>query len=128
MLVASIGIQPNQIAEEKPDAWDGVVALVTKERVVAMGETGLDRHWNYTPFAQQEDYFARHLQLARRQDRAVIIHCREAEADVVRMLREDYDRQRPGARRDALVYGRSGHSGGVCGDGAAHFVCGHGHV
>jgi TatD DNase family protein len=91
-LVASVGLQPNQVAEEKAGAWDEVIALVTKERVVAIGETGLDRHWNYTPFAQQEDYFARHLQLARRHRLAVIIHCREAEADVVRMLGEDYDR------------------------------------
>jgi TatD DNase family protein len=62
---------------------------------VAVGETGLDRHWDYTPFAQQEDYFARHLQLARRHDLAVIIHCREAEVDVVRMLREDFNRNGP---------------------------------
>ena len=63
--------------------------------MVAVGETGLDRHWNYTPFPQQEDYFARHLELARKHQRAVVIHCREAEADVVRMLRDDYDRNGP---------------------------------
>ncbi len=60
--------------------------------MVALGETGLDRYWDYTPFAQQEDYFARHLELARRLQLPVIIHCREAEADIVRMLREDFDR------------------------------------
>ena len=31
--------------------------------MVAVGETGLDRHWDYTPFPQQEDYFARHLEM-----------------------------------------------------------------
>jgi TatD DNase family protein len=62
---------------------------------VAVGETGLDRHWNYTPFAQQEDYFARHLELARKHGLPVVIHCREAEADVVRMLREDFQRHGP---------------------------------
>src|SRR5262249_36853577 len=46
-------------------------------------------------FAQQEDYFARHLELARKHQRAVVIHCREAEADVVRMLRADYERHGP---------------------------------
>jgi TatD DNase family protein len=95
MLAATVGIQPNHVAQAEPGSWDQVVALVTKNRVVAIGETGLDRHWDYTPFAQQENFFARHLQLARRHGLAIVIHCREAEADVVRMLREDYERNGP---------------------------------
>ena len=91
-LFATVGIQPNHVAEAAPDAWDQVLRLVDSEKVVAVGETGLDRHWDYTPFPQQEDFFARHLQLARQKALAVVIHCREAEADVVRMLREDFDR------------------------------------
>lgn len=94
-LRASVGIQPNHVAEAAPAAWDEVVGLVTRPGVVAVGETGLDRHWDNTPFPQQEDYFARHLDLARRHGLAVVIHCREAEADVVRMLREDHDRHGP---------------------------------
>jgi TatD DNase family protein len=94
-LWATIGIQPNHVAESAPGAWDEVVALADREGVVAVGETGLDRHWHYTPFPQQEEFFARHLALARRQRLAVVIHCREAEADVVRMLREDFDRHGP---------------------------------
>ena len=66
--------------------------LVTAAKVVALGETGLDRYWDYTPFALQEDYFARHLDLARKHNLPVVIHCREAEADLVHMLRADYDR------------------------------------
>ena len=95
ILAATVGIQPNNIAQEPADAWDQVVSLVTHPKVVAVGETGLDRHWDYTPFAQQEDYFARHLELARRHHLAVVIHCREAEADVVRMLKEDFERHGP---------------------------------
>jgi TatD DNase family protein len=95
MLVATVGIQPNHVAEAAPDAWDQVLSLVARAGVVAIGETGLDRHWDYTPFAQQEDYFARHLELARRHSLAVVIHCRKAEADAVRMLRADYDRHGP---------------------------------
>jgi TatD DNase family protein len=63
--------------------------------VVGIGETGLDRYWERTPFAQQEDYFARHLELSRQHDKAVVIHCRKAEADVVRMLRADFGRHGP---------------------------------
>jgi TatD DNase family protein len=95
MLAAAVGIQPNHVAEAAPGAWDEVVQLVTRPKVVAVGETGLDRYWDYTPFPRQEDYFARHLELARRHNLAVVIHCREAEADVVRMLREDHTRHGP---------------------------------
>ncbi len=94
-LFATVGIQPNHVAQAASGDWDEVVRLVTAARVVAVGETGLDRHWDDTPFPQQEDYFARHLELARKHDRAVVIHCRKAEADVVRMLRADYDRHGP---------------------------------
>jgi TatD DNase family protein len=95
MLVATVGIQPNHVAEAAPNAWDQVCRLASSPEVVAIGETGLDRHWDFTPFAQQEDYFARHLELARQTQRAVVIHCREAEADVVRMLREQFERHGP---------------------------------
>jgi TatD DNase family protein len=92
MLRATVGIQPNHVAEASATAWDEVVALSSRPEVVALGETGLDRYWDRTPFAQQEDYFARHLELARKLDRAVVIHCREAEADTVRMLRAEFDK------------------------------------
>lgn len=95
ILRATVGIQPNHVAEVSPTAWDEVVALSNRPEVVGLGETGLDRYWDRTPFAMQEDYFARHLELARKLDRAVVIHCREAEADTVRMLRADFDKHGP---------------------------------
>jgi len=95
LLSATVGIQPNHVAEAAADAWDQVVRLVSRPQVVALGETGLDRHWDFTPFPQQEDYFARHLALARTHALPVVIHCRKAEADVVRMLREDFERHGP---------------------------------
>lgn len=94
-LRATVGIQPNHVAAAAPDAWDEVLRLADDPTVVAFGETGLDRHWDKTPFAQQEDFFARHLELARRKNRAVVVHCREAEADTVRMLRADHERHGP---------------------------------
>ncbi len=95
MLFATVGIQPNHVAEAGPGDWDEVVRLVAQPKVVALGETGLDRHWSHTPFPEQEDYFARHLELARKHELPVVIHCREAEAEVVRMLREDFKRHGP---------------------------------
>jgi TatD DNase family protein len=94
-VFAAVGIQPNHAAEAAPADWGEVAALAEAAKVVAVGETGLDRHWDFTPFAVQEDYFARHLGLARRLGLPVVIHCREAEDDVVRMLRDDCDRHGP---------------------------------
>jgi TatD DNase family protein len=86
-LYAAVGIQPNYAAAAAAGDWDRVVALAGRPRVVAIGETGLDRYWDYTPFDIQQDYFDRHLRLARERDLPVIIHCREAEADLLPMLR-----------------------------------------
>lgn len=88
MLYAAVGIQPNSCAEAAPDDWDRVTALVGDRRVVAIGETGLDRHWDFTPFDVQQDYFDRHLRLAQARDLPVVIHCREAQADLMPMLRQ----------------------------------------
>lgn len=95
LLRATVGIQPNHVAEASPSAWDEVAALAQRPEIVALGETGLDRYWDRAPFPMQEDYFARHLALARQLDRAVVIHCRDAEADTLRMLRAEYDRHGP---------------------------------
>jgi TatD DNase family protein len=94
-IFAAVGIQPNSAAEAKTTDWDGILAMAEDAKVLALGETGLDRYWDKTPFAMQEDYFARHLALSRKLNKPVVIHCREAEADVVRMLREDFGKHGP---------------------------------
>jgi TatD DNase family protein len=94
-LGATVGIQPNHVAQAAATDWDEVVQLAEAPGVVGIGETGLDRYWDYAPFPQQEDYFARHLDLARRKNLAVVIHCRDAEAEVVRMLRADFEKHGP---------------------------------
>ena len=86
-VFAAVGIQPNYGAEAGPGDWNRIVALAGQRRVVALGETGLDRHWDYTPMAVQMDYFDRHLRLGQDRELPLIIHCREAEADVLEMLR-----------------------------------------
>lgn len=95
MLAPVVGIQPNSVAEANPDDWDAVCEMAAGADVVALGETGLDRYWDRAPFPMQEDFFARHLVLARTLNKPVVIHCREAEADTVRMLRDDFERHGP---------------------------------
>lgn len=93
---AVVGIQPNHVAEAGPADWDAIVSLCdSTPNVVGVGESGLDRYWDRAPFPLQEEYFLRHLKLARRLTKPIVIHCREAEADVVRVLRAEFERHGP---------------------------------
>lgn len=91
-ILAAVGIQPNYCGEAGDDHWDRIVALAEHPQVVALGETGLDRYWDFTPFDVQQTYFDRHLRLGQRLDLPVVIHCRDAAADLVPMLREAAER------------------------------------
>lgn len=91
-VYASVGIHPNHTAEAQPGDWEEIVKLSGQPRVVALGETGLDRHWDFAPFDLQQDYFDRHLRLSQQLDRAFIVHQRDCEADVLEMLRAARER------------------------------------
>lgn len=86
-VFAVVGIQPNYVSQAQPGDWEEIERLATATKVVGIGETGLDRYWDYAPIDLQADYFTRHLDLARRIDLPFVVHCREAEADVVSQLR-----------------------------------------
>ncbi|MBX9653244.1 TatD family hydrolase [bacterium] len=87
-LAAIVGIQPNNLNEAMPTDFDQVVTLADHPTVVAIGETGMDRYWKTVPIPLQRDFFWRHLKLAHLRDLPVVIHCREAEADIVEVLTE----------------------------------------
>ncbi|MEX0679633.1 MAG: TatD family hydrolase [Pirellulales bacterium] len=87
-VFAAVGIQPNYAAQAQPGDWERVVTLVERPKVVALGETGLDRHWDYSPFNVQQDFFDRHLRLSQDRDVPFVVHTRDSEADVLEMLRE----------------------------------------
>jgi TatD DNase family protein len=91
-VYAAVGMQPNYLVESCPGDWDRVVALVDKPGVVAIGETGLDRYWDFTPFELQQDYFDRHLRLSQERRLPFIVHIRDCDEDVLVMLREAHSR------------------------------------
>jgi len=93
-IYAAVGIQPNHCLEAGPTDWDEVLRLTSDPRVRAIGETGLDRYWNDSPFDLQRDYFDRHLRLSQHLDRAFIVHMRDCGEDVLAMLREAHERGR----------------------------------
>ncbi len=91
-IFAAVGVQPNHVAEAHPGDWSRIVDLAAESRVVAIGETGLDRYWDRTPFADQQEWFDRHLTLAEERGLPVVIHCRNCEADIIAQLEQ---RRRP---------------------------------
>ncbi len=86
-VFAAVGVQPNYAAEAVEGDWERIVALAGCPGVVAIGETGLDRYWDKTPFAVQRDWFGRHLDLALERGLPVVIHCRNCEEDIIEQLR-----------------------------------------
>jgi TatD DNase family protein len=91
-VYASVGIHPNNAVQARADDWDRIINLAQQDRVVALGETGLDRYWHDTPFELQQDYFDRHLRLMQQTGLPVVIHMRDCLADVLAMLREAHQR------------------------------------
>lgn len=91
-VFAAVGMQPNYLSESQPGDWDRVVAMAGRPGVVAIGETGLDRYWDFTPFATQQDYFDRHLRLSQQCGLPFIVHMRDCDEDILLMLREAHRR------------------------------------
>lgn len=85
-VFAVVGIQPNYVSQMQHGDWETIVSLAEHPRVVAIGETGLDRYWDYAPIDQQAEWFDKHLELARAIDKPFIVHCRDAEEEVVAQL------------------------------------------
>jgi TatD DNase family protein len=74
---ATVGLHPHD-AKDFDVAWPAIERLVTAPRVVAVGETGLDFHYNYSPVDAQLASFRRHVELARDRDLALVVHVRDA--------------------------------------------------
>ncbi len=95
LVFATVGIHPNEAGAASPGDWEEIERLAAHPRVRGIGETGLDRYRDRTPFAVQEESFRRHLELGRTLDLCVVIHCRDAEEDVLRLLKERFRRHGP---------------------------------
>ncbi|HAA89745.1 MAG: Deoxyribonuclease YabD [Thermoanaerobacterales bacterium 50_218] len=87
-LYAAIGVHPHDAAQVTERAWDALRILAGMEKVVAIGEIGLDFYRNLSPPQVQEKVFRKQLELACELQLPVIIHDREAHQDVLRILKE----------------------------------------
>lgn len=88
----SIGVHPHQAgawAERVTEIHPGLAdALATQPHVCAIGEIGLDYHYDFAPRAVQRDVFARQAAFALDHDLPIVIHAREADDDAVAVIRE----------------------------------------
>lgn len=85
ILRPAVGIHPIEAATYPRD-WDALEELVRGEDVIAIGECGLDYYWMKAPKERQEECFRRQIELARQSALPYIVHCREAEEDLLRIL------------------------------------------
>ena len=83
---AAVGVHPNDAMEATPQVLDVIERLAKEDEVVAIGETGLDRYRDHTTPAQQEASFRAHIELAKRHDKALVIHCRDAWEELLEIL------------------------------------------
>jgi TatD DNase family protein len=87
-LFAAVGVHPNSTAVLPPNWLETVKAFARRDKVVAIGEIGLDYYWDDAPKEAQHEALRRQLALAAELELPVIIHNREASADVIRLLAE----------------------------------------
>jgi TatD DNase family protein len=87
---AAVAVHPNEAHAANDEIWEEIERLAAAPRVVAVGETGLD-HFRTEEggWGSQEESFRRHIAIAKRTGKAVMIHDREAHDDVLRVLESE---------------------------------------
>lgn len=83
----AVGVHPHEAAEVDGDYIDVVERMCTEKKVVAIGEIGLDYHYDFSPRSIQKRVFERQMKLAGQLGMPVIIHSREATEDTLEILR-----------------------------------------
>lgn len=84
---AAVGVHPHDAKDFRPQDCDELTALLRRPRVTALGEIGLDYHYDLSDRAVQRRVFAQQMELARALSVPVVIHEREALADTLSVLR-----------------------------------------
>jgi TatD DNase family protein len=91
-VFCSIGTHPHNAAEEPDVTVDELVELACHPKVVAIGEAGLDYHYDHSPRDAQARSFRTHIAAAREMQLPLVIHAREADADIARILIEETEK------------------------------------
>ncbi|MCJ7527425.1 MAG: TatD family hydrolase [Methyloceanibacter sp.] len=88
-VFCSVGTHPHNAAEEPDIMVEELVELARHPKVVAIGEAGLDYHYDHSPRDVQKKSFRSHIAASRETGLPLVIHARDADADIARMLEEE---------------------------------------
>jgi TatD DNase family protein len=105
-ICCSVGTHPHYAAEERDVALAEILALAEYRKTVAIGETGLDYHYEKSPIPDQEHGFRLHIAAARETGLPLVIHSREADEHTARILDEEMVKGRFGAVLHCFTGGR----------------------
>ncbi len=89
-IYATVGVHPHDAAKATPETFTALESLAAEEKVLAVGEIGLDYHYDFSPRDVQAAVFIEQLKLAGRAEKPIVIHTREAWEDTLRLLREHW--------------------------------------
>ncbi len=87
-LYGMIGVHPDEVGDLNEDNFVRMEQLLQEEKIVAVGEIGLDYYWDKESHEIQKEWFIRQLQLARKLNMPVNIHSRESAADTMQIMKE----------------------------------------
>lgn len=96
-IYAAVGIHPENCGDFRPEHLTEIRALAQEDKVVAIGEIGLDYYWDKDNHPQQQAAFIRQIELANRVNKPILVHSRDAIGDTLALLREH-----PAARRGII--------------------------
>jgi TatD DNase family protein len=86
-IYATVGVHPHDAAKATEETFTRLRELTRHAKVLAMGEIGLDYHYDFSPRDVQREVFVRQLDLAREAGKPIVIHTREAWGDTLDILR-----------------------------------------
>ena len=87
-VYAAVGMHPDEVGDLNDERFEYLKSQAQKEKVVAIGEIGLDYYWDNESHDVQKKWFIKQLELARELNLPVIIHSREAAADTLEIMKE----------------------------------------
>jgi TatD DNase family protein len=87
-VFCALAAHPTEVGELTDEHYADLERLLGHPKAVAVGETGLDYYWGRTEPGLQQEHFRRHIELAKAVGKPLVIHDRDAHADVLRILAE----------------------------------------
>ncbi len=90
IIYCAVGIHPCEVNNNTLDAVNEIEKLIQNEKVVAIGEIGLDYYWDASNSDQQKEFFSIQLELGRSYELPVIIHTRNSLSDAIKTVKDKY--------------------------------------